>query len=115
MDMAQLLIILLQGAGAQVAWVAQAEEALVVLARVQPDILISNIKLPYHDGDWLIRQIRNQEMGQAHHLPAIALSSYTREVGEEQMHCAGFERFLWKLDHLDEVITEILKLVPQAQ
>ncbi|MBW4491307.1 MAG: hypothetical protein KME12_26460 [Trichocoleus desertorum ATA4-8-CV12] len=44
-DIAELLITLLAGVGAKVAWVAQAEEALTGLTQVAPNILIEQCEV----------------------------------------------------------------------
>ncbi len=110
-DIANLLLFILADAGAEVVWVAQSSDALACLPDIHPDILLSNIKLPDEDGDWLIQAIREAESETFHHLPAIAISSYTREVAEHQMLEAGFERFLPKIFDSDQLIATILELV----
>lgn len=110
-DTAELFIVLLEGVGAKVTWFGQAEAALAELEQIQPDVLISNVKLPQHSGDWLIKQIRQREAGQPQHLPAIAVSSYSRDVYADQMLAVGFERFLPKLYDLDAIVTEVSALV----
>jgi PleD family two-component response regulator len=72
-DVANLLLFILNEAGAEVLWVMQSNDALACLHHFHPDILLSNIRLPDHDGDWLIQEIRQAELERMAHLPAIAL------------------------------------------
>lgn len=111
LDIADLLIILLASAGAEVVWVTQASEALSLLEDLQPDVLICNIRLPDQNGDWLIQQIRAKEIESRSHLPAIAVTSYAREVTDTQMLAVGFERLVYKLNDPNELISEIATLV----
>ncbi len=110
-DVASLLLFILAEAGAEVVWVAQSSDALACLPTVHPDILLSNIRLPDQDGDWLIQAIREAESETHHHLPAVAITSYTREVTEQKVLEAGFERFLSKTFDPDQLIATILELV----
>jgi CheY-like chemotaxis protein len=110
-DVANLLLFILAEAGAEVFWVMQSCDALACLPDIRPNVLLSNIRLPDQDGDWLIRAIRQAEVESGHHLPAIAITSYTREVAEHKMLEAGFERFLPKNFDPDQLIAAILELV----
>ena len=110
-DIAHLLLFILADAGADVAWAMQSTEALAFLSDFRPHVLLSNIRLPDHNGDWLIQQVRRREAGQTRHLPAIAITSYTREFTPEKMLDAGFERFLSKVYDVEELVSTILELV----
>lgn len=110
-DMAFLLLFVLETAGAEVVWVSKSIEALGCLVSFHPHVLISNVRLPDYDGDWLIREVRQMEHGDVRHVPAIALTSCTREVADWKILDAGFERFLDKQTDSDELISIILGLV----
>lgn len=111
LDIADLLLFILQEAGAEVTWVTQADEALFHVNQNCPDILVSNVRLPRQDGDWLIRQIRATETESSQHLPAIAVTSYTREFAASRMLEAGFEEFLPKDFESGQLISTILRLI----
>jgi CheY-like chemotaxis protein len=111
LDIAELLIVMLESAGASVAWATLAEEALTVIQHSQPDVLLCNVKLPDRNGDWLIRQIRTKEAGQSYHLPAVAVTSFARDVTAERMLSAGFDRFLSKLQSPNEIVLTIAQLL----
>ncbi|WP_088889538.1 response regulator [Leptolyngbya ohadii] len=110
-DIATLLLFILLEAGAEAVWVVQSREALDCLDHFHPDILLSNIKLPDHDGDWLIQEIRQAESVEMPRLPAIAITSYTRDVAATQVLEAGFDRFMPKHFDPEEIISTILDLV----
>lgn len=110
-DMANLLLFILEDAGAEVVLSMWASAALAQLARFQPDVLICDIKLPDYNGDRLIQEIRQAELNTTQHLPAIAITSYTRRVAAEAMLNCGFDRFMVKHFGPDEIISTILALV----
>ncbi len=110
-DVADLLVFVLQTAGAIVRKCSSAETALPLLESFRPDLLISNIQLLSHDGNWLIQQIRNHPCPELRHLPALGVTSYPREVSADRALASGFDCFLSKLDSphtLVEVISNIV-------
>ncbi|HEY9826757.1 MAG TPA: response regulator [Stenomitos sp.] len=111
LDVADLLLFILDDAGAESVWVMHSNEALACLSHFHPDILLSNVRLPDHDGDWLIQKIRQSEINREAHLPAIALTSYTREVVVDKVLTAGFDRFIHKHFDPTEIISTILDLL----
>jgi CheY-like chemotaxis protein len=110
-DVANLLLFILREAGANVVWVMQASEALARLIEFHPDVLVCNIKLPDYDGDRLIQEIRQAESNTTRHLPAIAITSYTRDFVAKRMLEAGFDRFLPKHFDPEQLISTVLDLV----
>jgi DNA-binding response OmpR family regulator len=110
-DIMQLLIIILEAAGAEVVSFIDAEQALEEIESLHPDMLLCNVKLPVHDGDWLVKQLRSHSSPFLQHLPAIAITSHTREVANFQTLNAGFDRFIPKIDKLNEIVNEIVDLL----
>lgn len=111
LDIADLLLIVLQAAGASVRLCNEAEAALVLLETLQPHILLSNIQLPSHNGIWLIQQIRNHPRSEIQRLCAIGVTSYHRDVHAADALEAGFDRFLSKLESPDAIVNTISELV----
>jgi CheY-like chemotaxis protein len=111
LDIAELLLLLLQSAGATVRLCEEAESVLAILESVQPDILVCNIRLPLHDGIWLIEQIRNHPRPEIRQIPALGVSSYLREVSAREALAAGFDCFLSKLDSPSAIVDTISTLV----
>jgi len=108
-DLASLVIFVLQKLGANVLLVFTADEALQLIHPYQPDLLICNVQLPTHDGIWLIRQVRFSGIN-SQRLPAIALSSSTRDVYYDTLLASGFQRFLVKPFTPDKLALEIRSL-----
>lgn len=111
-DIAALFTVVLTGSGAEVIAANSAQKALSLLKSFSPDILISNILLPNHTGDWLIHKIRRREKEQTKFLPAIAVTSYSREVSEAGAPAAGFQRFLSKPIEPETIVEEVIQLNP---
>jgi PAS domain S-box-containing protein len=86
-DARELVFTVLELAGATVEMAGSAAEALTMLRRQPPDVLVSDLGMPDEDGFELMRQVRalGPERGGA--VPAIALSAYTR--GEDKMRAAA--------------------------
>ncbi len=95
-DMREFLAFMLEDYGAQVTVVASASEALAALARVKPDVLLSDIGMPEVDGYMLIRQIRAMTPEQGGEIPAIALTAYAGESDQHQALFVGFQRHVAK-------------------
>ncbi len=110
-DIADLLIFILETVGAEVMAFINAETAFAILESFHPDILVSDVKLPYHNGNWLIKQIRGHSSPYFRQLPAIAITSYTREFSESKALNAGFDRFLVKLENLESIEGVIVELL----
>ncbi|WP_254625622.1 response regulator [Nostoc sp. TCL240-02] len=89
-DIAELLLFILEKEGAEVITFMDAEEALSMIELFNPDILLSNVLLPNHDGNWLIEQVRIHSNSLVRQLPAIAITSYTREVSSSKAIDAGW-------------------------
>lgn len=112
-DLASLVVFVLQQLGADVRLVFTADEALQLIHRCQPDLLICNVQLPTHDGIWLIRQVRFSGI-HSQRLPAIALSSSTRDVYYDTLLASGFQRFLVKPITPDKLAVEVCSLTRRA-
>lgn len=104
-DVCELLTHMLEEAGANVRTATSTREALQMIQQSQPDVLISDIRMPEQDGYVLIRQVREIESEQLEsfpppkkptHLPAIALTAYAREEDERHLSNAGFQLHLSK-------------------
>jgi PAS domain S-box-containing protein len=111
-DSRQLITLTLEQLGTKVIAVASAAEAIATLARLTPDMLISDIGMPETDGYSLIQQLR--QMAQTRDLPAIALTSYTSPSDQQAILAAGFQKHLPKPMNTIHLIQAILDLLPQS-
>jgi PAS domain S-box-containing protein len=104
-DLRDLLEHALRIAGAEVAAVSSASEAIGLLEGFHPDILVSDIGLPGEDGFSLLSRIRALEaLGGLKPIPAVALTGYAQTGDVERCRAAGFQRHLPKPLEPDELV-----------
>jgi CheY-like chemotaxis protein len=105
LDARELLLAVLEHHGAEVACASSAAEALALLSRIRPDVLVSDIGMPVADGYQLIRSVRLR--GDAERsLPAAALTGFARSEDGRRAIEAGFDVHLVKpIDPTDLVET----------
>ena len=110
-DIAVLLTYLLEDKGAVVTVTTTALEALQVLNRQCPQILVCNLRLPDLDGRQLLKQVRQAPSTIIRQLPAIAVTSYSREYSADAASNAGFDYFLAKPIEPALLVEAILQLI----
>jgi CheY-like chemotaxis protein len=94
-DARELFKTILEYAGALVSVAATAEQALRFFDHVVPDIMVSDISMPGHDGYWLIRELRARGLDRGGAVPAVAVTALS-EHGPRQALAAGFQGHLRK-------------------
>jgi signal transduction histidine kinase/ActR/RegA family two-component response regulator len=95
--------------GAIVAPAASVEQALMVLAKLTPDVLVSDIGMPERDGYDLIRAVR--ALGRtAETLPAVAVTAFASPEDRQRALTAGFQLHLAKPVDPRELIRVIASL-----
>jgi signal transduction histidine kinase/CheY-like chemotaxis protein len=109
-DARKLLLTILQRSGAKVEAVENAEAALRLLSRFQPDIIVSDIEMPGEDGYSLIAKVRAQESREKR-IPAIALTAYTRSVDRVRALAAGFQMHMGKPVEPAELVAAVKSLL----
>ncbi|WOD39787.1 PAS domain-containing protein [Nodosilinea sp. E11] len=95
-DARELLTVVLTMYGADVLTVTSAAEVLTALTSFQPDVLVSDIGMPYDDGYSLIQQIRGLPPEQGGQIPAIALTAYARDEDYKRAIASGFQQQVTK-------------------
>jgi signal transduction histidine kinase len=109
-DAREFLIRVLTECGARVEAVASSEEALRSLERELPDVLISDIGMPYSDGYELIRTIRRLPPGSGGEIPALALTAFARSEDRQRALLAGYQAHVAKPADPIELVTQIASL-----
>ncbi|MBL8742165.1 MAG: response regulator, partial [Myxococcales bacterium] len=89
-DARELVAHFLEGCGMKVDLAGSAEEALTHLTSNSPDVIISDIGMPEHDGYYLIRNIRTLDSADKRSIPAIALTAFTRNEDRTRALVEGF-------------------------
>jgi CheY-like chemotaxis protein len=96
--------------GAQVDAASSAREALDVLPRVQPQVLVSDISMPDMDGLALMREVRRRPAAEGGQTPAIALTAFTRDQDVQRALAAGYQLHLSKPVDIGPLARAILRL-----
>lgn len=89
------LVTLVREAGAEVLAVDSTEAAINAFLRARPDLVLGDIGMSGQDGYSLMERLRAMEQ-QGSHVPALALTAYTRDADRERALRAGFDRYLGK-------------------
>ena len=110
-----MLRVILVDRGANVESASGAEEALARMEIRVPDLLISDIGMPGMDGYELLRRIRASAPTGAAAMPAIALSSFSRDEDREQAVLAGFDAHCAKPMQPLTLTREIVRLVSERR
>lgn len=96
LDARELVAEAFKSAGAIVYMAASARDALGVIAAALPDVLVSDIGMPFEDGYALMRQVRELPAEQGGQIPALALTAYARAADAERAYDAGYQRHVPK-------------------
>jgi two-component system CheB/CheR fusion protein len=107
----EAISIYLKSFGAEVLDVGSASEALVKLETFKPDILISDIAMPFENGYDLIKKIRSLSPDRGGTVPAIALTAYATEEDSERALAADFQAHIGKpveANNLGQIILKVL-------
>ncbi len=95
-DVRELLKLVLTHDGAEVKASGTAHQALEILDRWKPDVLVSDIGMPGEDGYNLIRQLRARDEEHGGLIPAVALTGYAADSDASRAREAGFQIHLPK-------------------
>ena len=99
--------------GAVVVAVASASEAMQVIARVTPNIVLADIAMPFRDGVWLLKELRQHQAVTGRYVPVVALTaSVSRPLKVD------FDAVLIKpcpIEKVCRVIQRLTDVEPEAQ
>jgi PAS domain S-box-containing protein len=112
-DTRDLIVFVLEQAGATVTAVSSAIAALESLSHSKPDVLVSDVGMPEMDGYMLMQQLR--EMVQEQPILAIALTAYAGEINQQQALAAGFQRHVSKPIEPEMLLKTISTLIEEAK
>jgi PAS domain S-box-containing protein len=89
---------------------ASAEEALEILMKHKPDVIVSDIGMPEKDGFQLIREVRRFPATQGGKTPAVALTGFAHSEDRTKAMLAGYQMHLSKPVQSHELIAAIANL-----
>jgi signal transduction histidine kinase/DNA-binding NarL/FixJ family response regulator len=114
-DAREVIAKLLRRAGAAVDTAGGATDALAILSRQAPDMLISDIAMPDCDGYELLRNTRQLPNIRDIYLPAIALTAYAREEDRARALAAGFDDHISKPVESEYLLASIAILLKRRR
>jgi signal transduction histidine kinase/ActR/RegA family two-component response regulator len=110
-DTLNMISAMLTDYGAIVQTAASSADALEALRWYKPDVIVSDLAMPYEDGYSLIRKLRALGTESGKQTPAVALTAYVRVEDRARALSAGFNMFVPKPIEPDELITAIVNLI----
>ncbi|HEX8113050.1 MAG TPA: PAS domain S-box protein [Kofleriaceae bacterium] len=107
----ELLADVLAETGATVAQAASAADGMACLIAEPPHVLISDIGMPFEDGNSFLRRVRALPPERGGDVPAIALTAYARPEDRRATEEAGFQLHVVKPVRPDQLLAAIESLV----
>lgn len=109
-DARQLISKILQTCHAEVVTANSVDEALEVLQKNQPHVIVTDIGMPEHDGYELIKKIRSLNSDTARNIPVAALTAFARSEDRRRAMLAGFQTHVAKPVEPAELIAVVANL-----
>jgi Signal transduction histidine kinase len=110
-DARALLKVIIEECQAEVTTVASAAEAYETLEWLKPDVIISDIGMPFEDGYSFMRKVRAREAGTQSRIPAVALTAHARVEDRLRALAAGYQVHVAKPIEPAELVAVIASLV----
>ncbi len=112
-DAISLMKSALGDSGAAITTAASTPEALALLERLSPDVIVADIGMPGEDGYALIRKLRQGRTGQQA-TPAIAVTAYARPQGHLSALQAGYQLHVGKLFEPVQLVMAVATLATRT-
>src|SRR6185312_3986211 len=109
-DSRDLLAMALEQCGAEVSAFGSVPEALAAFDVAVPDVVVSDIGVPFEDGYSFIRKVRSRLPADGGAVPAAALTAYARAEDRKQALEAGFQTHLANPIDPSELIAAVARL-----
>jgi PAS domain S-box-containing protein len=109
-DARDLMVAILRSVGAQVQTVASVAEALNLMQKTRPDVLLADIGMPGGDGYSLIEEVRKLDARFGTRLPAAAVTAYVSERDREKALAAGYDYHVAKPITPTTIVSAVLAL-----
>jgi CheY-like chemotaxis protein len=106
-DARELIKRVLTDCGAEVLTAGSAAEAIVLVERERPHVLLSDIGMPDADGFELLRRVRTLGLAKGGKIPAIALTAFARSEDRMRALHAGFLMHLTKPVEPSELVATV--------
>lgn len=106
----ELIKTILEEGGAEVCAVPSVPKAVEALEHHGPDVLVSDIAMPDHDGYELIRYVRGLDAASGGGVPALALTAFARTEDRSRALLAGFQMHAAKPVEPAELVAMVASL-----
>jgi len=93
-----LYVTVLRQAGASVMSTGVASEAVGLIELQPPDVVVTDLRMPEHDGIWLLRELKARSPG----LPVILISGHVEEFHRDKLLELGFANVELSSEVVDE-------------
>jgi signal transduction histidine kinase len=114
-DAREAVAILLAQAGAHVTQASSAAEAWNALETLRPDVVVSDLAMPFEDGFSLLRRLRDADADELRRLPVIALTAYSSEDDLRRIAEAGFDLQIPKPTEVGDLAEGVRVLLSRAR
>jgi two-component system cell cycle response regulator DivK len=108
-DNASIYQIVLEHSGYQVTRAADGEEALRLVAPLQPDLILMDISLPKLDGWQVTAAIKRNPVLKS--IPIVAVTAHAFDMDQQKARLLGFDGYLPKPVEPRRVLAEVEKLI----
>ena len=96
---------ILQKRGYKIVEAETGEQAIMLLQKERPDLILMDIQLPGKDGITVTREIKANEA--TRDIPVLALTSYAMKGDRERMLEAGFDKYISKPINVGEFLNTV--------
>jgi CheY-like chemotaxis protein len=115
LDTLEVMRIILEAHGAQIAVAATAAEGFAALETFRPEVILSDIGLPDEDGYDFMRKVRALPADRGGQTPAVAASAHVYTSDRERAFNAGFHAFLAKPINARALVGSVKAIVERAR
>jgi DNA-binding NtrC family response regulator len=105
-----LYVMALQEAGATVTASGAATEAVQFADLYPPDVVVTDLRMPEHDGVWLLQELKRRMRA----VPVIVVTGGLDALGREDLLSLGFAETLRKPLALPHLVTIIARAAGRA-
>ena len=110
----QLFRDVLEVAGARVTVAPSARLGLAAIQCDVPDVLVSDIMMPEHDGYWLSRSVRERAAEHGGRVPALAITGDPNLHSRARALAEGFDAHLPKPINVRELAATVTRLASRV-
>jgi CheY-like chemotaxis protein len=109
-DARELTALFLEQNGIEVQTAGSAADALALLKVQSPQVILSDIGMPFEDGYSLIRRVRALPAPEKKNIPAIAITAFARIEDKTRAFAEGFDMHVAKPVDLAQLLRMVTKL-----